>query len=126
MRPQVACGFGSCFVPSFGFAGDSVRYAGPAAGSIQFADCCLSGDKYKVIAKGPAGSQVTVFTSSGSLNSDCSVGPYGNQSSSELAVGVTRIKYVAIALPGGTPAGAYIRMSAGGWTQTAGVDACGF
>jgi hypothetical protein len=124
--PQAACGFGSCFVPNFNAAGDVAVYKGPAAARVEFADCCTAGDKYKVIAKGPSGSSTNVFTSSGTLNGDCSVGPYAGSGAAEVVGGATQVKYVAVALPGGAPASAYVRVSAGGWSQTKGTDSCGF
>jgi hypothetical protein len=125
---QVACGFGSCFVPSFTATLQTNSYSGPAASVVEFADCCTAGDTYKVTVKGPgAYSSTTKWTSTGALNGDCSVGPYLDSNAVTAHDGATKVLFKSIALPGGIPASAYVRMSAGGWAHTAGpADSCGF
>ena len=133
---SVACSFGTCFEPNFNSVGDVVKYktSGSAARIFQFADCCTAGDKYKVAirASGSPAADTYQFTSYGTLNADCSTGPWGNQRQVQLDTGpggtggAKNVQMTAVALPGGTPASAYIRMNSAGWVQTAGTDSCGF
>jgi hypothetical protein len=132
----VSCSFGSCFAPLFNSVGDVVKYktTGSAARIFQFADCCVAGDKYKVAirASGSPAADTYQFTSYGTLSADCSTGPWGNQRQVQLDTGpggtggAKNVQVTAVALPGGAPAQAYIRMNSAGWVQSAGTDACGF
>ncbi len=123
----VACGFGSCFVPAYGSLADSNSYSGPGAGRVEFADCCLAGDTMKAILKGPRGKATIRWTSAGTLNGDCSTGPYADDDAVEMTGGTTSAKFVPISVPGGFPSSSYFRASAGGWVHTSGpADSCGF
>ncbi len=128
--PATSCGFGSCFVPEFSAVGGVVKYktSGSAATTFGFADCCTAGDKYKVAirAVGSTSADSYQFTSFGSLNGDCATGSVAHERFAVVPEGAKNVSMTAIALPGGTPAAAYIQMSTAGWVQTAGVDACGF
>jgi hypothetical protein len=123
---SVACAFGSCFAPQFNAVGETDEYTGPAAAVAEFADCCIAGDTYKVTAKNKKVKASITFTSEGTLEAGCGTGPYPDAPAFLIPGGFTAVKYKAVKLPGGVPAAAYIRMSAGGWTQTKGVDSCGF
>ncbi len=119
---DIACTFGSCFVPDFPVVGSSVSYVGPAASRVEFADCCLSGDKIKVLLKRSGAKSTTIWTSSGTLTGVCTDGPYLQTLASEIGATSAKMTLVASAA---TPAGAYIRMSAGSWVRTSGSDECG-
>ncbi len=120
------CVFGSCFVPAFLSLADSNSYSGPAARRVEFADCCVPGDTYKVILRGPRAKSTTRWTATGNQSNGCITGPYLDGNASELAGGATDAKIIPLSLPGGLPASAYIRMSTRVWIQTKGQDSCGW
>ncbi len=120
------CVFGSCFVPAFLSLEDSNTYSGPAARRVEFADCCVPGDTYKVILQGPRAKSTTRWTATGDQSNGCITGPYLDGNASELAGGATSARIIPLSLPGGLPASAYIRMSTRVWIQTKGQDSCGW
>jgi hypothetical protein len=124
--PDIPCTFGSCFVPLFAFNGDTVSYSSPPAGPrIEFADCCLPGDSYVVLVTGVRATATSTFVSQAPLDNACSTGPYLDSYAVEVT-GASEVKMKVLGAEGGFPAGAYIRMQGNQWTQTAGVDSCGF
>ncbi len=122
---DVACAFGTCFSDRLDFVGDFAKFSGPAAGRVEFADCCIAGDVLKLIVSGPRGKATMRHTSAGSLGSDCSFvpGPYPDDTALELTGGVTSAKYVLVASTAGIT-GAWFRVSAGGWVRTVGTPDC--
>jgi hypothetical protein len=120
--PEVACAFGSCFVARFNAVGDVAVYKGSGS-TAQVADCCNTGDTYKVILKNKSTGQKdsVTFTSSGLLTNTCSTGPY-NDSRTLVQSGANNAKIKAVALSA-VPSDAYIRLN-GTWTQKKGDSNC--
>jgi len=123
--PLLACAFGSCFTPQFDAVGDVAVYKG-SGDTAEVADCCFEGDTYKAVLKNKSTKEKdkVTFTGSGMLTKTCSIGPYAD-SHALFQSGANKAKIKALALPGGVPAGAFIRLS-GSWTRTKGKDWCGF
>jgi hypothetical protein len=122
---RIACTYGSCFAPNYNAEGEVAVFKGKGASAAEAADCCIDGDTYKLIIKSAVGKDKVKWTSAGTLNSDCGTGPYADSRSVSLA-DATKVKLKAIALPGGVPAGAYVRINASGWGYKKGFDGCGF
>jgi len=125
--PATACGVGTCFVEHFTAVGQTAQYAKPAGGgiiTIWAADCCLAGDQYLVTVKGPAPHKgVLGFRSVAPLQAIC---PNTAPATGNVIVQVRdafKIKFKAVALPGGLPADAYLAAS-GAWIRTVGAAAC--
>jgi hypothetical protein len=127
IEAELACGFGDCFVPRFDFVGDSARYIRSSGTEkrVEFADCCAPGDSYRVVVRGTHGTSTTTFRSTGTLTSTCSTGPYADSYAAEVR-NSREVRITATALPGGIPAGAYVRMRGTNWVRVAGDDFCGF
>lgn len=124
----IACGAGECFVPRFTFLGQVQKYSGTgiAGGVLKVdgADCCLSGDKYKVTSK--TGGLLGSFTTTHIAASSCTTAWTSPSSVSTQAGSSGKVLMKILLAGGGFPAGAYVRMSHGSWVQTAGSDSCGF
>ncbi len=117
-------GLGSFFAPEFSAAGEKAQYKG-SGNMARGADCCLSGDTYKLILKNTSTGQKaqTKWTSSGSLKTDCTATSTLPDSRDVNLSGGNTVIFKAIALPGGVPASAYVTMP-GSWTQKKGTDSC--
>jgi hypothetical protein len=120
-------GLGSFFAPDFQAEKETMVYeaAQPTNAVIRAADCCVAGDKYKLLVKGADYKQKVIWTSSGSLKSDCVASSTMADQVEVHHSAAEKIKMKAVALPGGIPATAYVTME-GSWAQTKGADACGF
>jgi hypothetical protein len=126
--PATPCGVGTCFVERFFAAGTTAVYVKPAGGGIitvWAADCCAAGDQYLVTVKGPAPHKgILGFRGVAPLQAIC---PNTAPATGAVAVQVrdaSKIRFKAVALPGGLPADAYLAAS-GVWARTAGAAACG-
>ena len=122
---QGAGGLGSFFVPTYSAEGTSAVYKGKTSGPVIAADCCLSGDSYKLIVKSSTNKKKVKWTSKGTLKSDCSsASSFPDQRSLTLS-NAKKVKLKLIKAPAGLPADAYVTMG-GTWTQKKGSDACGY
>jgi hypothetical protein len=124
---QIDCVTGSCFVPAYNADGEAAVYKGPGSGTVQVwaSDCCIEGDNYKLVIKSTVAKDKVKWTSAGTLDGTCSVGPWPDERNLTLA-NAKKIKLKGISFPGGFPAAGYVRINQSGWVQKKGTDACGF
>jgi hypothetical protein len=127
IEAETGCSFGDCFAPLFFALNVDARYTRTSGSQkrVEFADCCVPGDTYRVFVRGTNGTATVQFRSTGTLTSTCSVGPYADSYAVELR-STREVRMRALSAPGGLPAGAYVRMQGTNWVRVAGADACGF
>jgi hypothetical protein len=120
------CPFGDCYAPLFTAVNVDARYTRSSGSQkrVEFADCCIPGNTYRVFVRGTHGTATVQFTSTGTLTSTCTFGPYLDSYAVELR-NTREVRMRALTLPSG-PAGAWLRMQGTNWVRVAGQDACGF